>query len=51
MREEFTEHEGMVGLGMIARQPNILVHVERDDVLEPEGEDKTGGVLARQRKD
>jgi len=35
MREEFAEHEGMVRFWMVARKPNIFVHVECDDVLEP----------------
>jgi len=35
MGEELAEHECVVGLRMIARNTDILVHVESDDVLEP----------------
>jgi len=34
MREEFSEHKSMVGLGMVARQANILVHIKRHNILE-----------------
>lgn len=34
MRKELPEHERMVGLGVVPRQADILVHVERDDMLE-----------------
>lgn len=34
MREEFAEHEGVVGLGVVFREPDVLVHVECDDILE-----------------
>lgn len=27
------EHEGVVGLGVVSRDPNVLVHVESNDVL------------------
>ena len=36
MREEFTEHEGVVGLGVVLRESDVLIHVERDDILESE---------------
>ena len=32
--EEVLPHEAVVRLGMVARQANVLVHVERHDVLE-----------------
>ena len=32
--EEFAEHEGVVGLGVVLRQVHVLVHVERDHMLE-----------------
>ena len=35
MREEFTEHKGVVGLGVVLREADVLVHVERDNILEP----------------
>ncbi len=34
MREELAEHERVVGLGVIAGQAHVLVHVERDHILE-----------------
>lgn len=33
MREEFTEHEGVVGFGVVLGEVNVLVHVECDDIL------------------
>lgn len=33
LREEFTEHKGVVGLGMVLGEVNILVHIERDDIF------------------
>lgn len=36
MGEELAEHEGVVGLGVILGQTNVLVHVEGDDMLERE---------------
>ena len=36
MREELAEHEGVVGLGVVLRELRVLVHVERDDILESE---------------
>ena len=38
MREEFAEHEGVVGLGVVFREPDVLVHVECDDVFESDRE-------------
>ena len=35
MREEFAEHEGVVGLGVVLREADVLVHVERHNILEP----------------
>ena len=35
VREEFAEHEAMVGFRMFARNTNILVHVKSHHVLEP----------------
>ena len=35
VREELAEHEGVVGFGVFLGQPDVLVHVEGDDVLEP----------------
>ena len=34
MAEEVVPHEAMVALGMILGEVHILVHVERNDVLE-----------------
>ena len=34
MAEEVVPHEGVVALGMVLEEVDILVHVERDDVLE-----------------
>ena len=34
VREELAEHEGVVGLGVVLGQADVLVHVEGDDVLE-----------------
>lgn len=34
MREELAEHEGMVGLRVVLRQPDIFVHVKGDDMFE-----------------
>ena len=36
MGEELAEHEGVVGLGMVLWQTNILVHVEGHDMLKSE---------------
>ena len=36
MGEELAEHEGVVGLGVVLGQVDVLVHVEGDDVLEGE---------------
>lgn len=35
VREEFTEHEGVVRFWVIFRETNVFVHVEGDYVLEP----------------
>jgi len=35
VREEFAEHEAMIGFGMFARNTDILVHVKGHHVLEP----------------
>lgn len=37
MREKLSEHEGVIGFRVIPGKPNIFVHVERHDVLEPVG--------------
>ena len=34
MREELAEHEGVVGLGVVLREPDVLVHVEGYDMTE-----------------
>jgi hypothetical protein len=34
MREEVLPHEGVVGFGVVARDADVLVHVERDDMFE-----------------
>ena len=34
VREELAEHEGVVGLGVLPGNANILVHVECDDIFE-----------------
>lgn len=34
MRKELAEHKGVVGLGVVPREAHILVHVERNDMLE-----------------
>ena len=34
MGEKLAEHEGVVGLRMVFRKPNVLVHIERNDILE-----------------
>lgn len=34
MREEFTEHECMVRFGVVLRQPDVFIHIERDDMFE-----------------
>lgn len=36
MREEFAEHEGVIGFGVIARESYIFVHIEGYNILEPE---------------
>ena len=49
MREELAEHEGVVGLGVVLRKGDVLVHVEGDDMLEGEFAclDKLDKVLVR----
>ena len=37
VREEFAEHEGVVGLGVVFGELDVLVHVERHDMLESVG--------------
>lgn len=32
-REEVLEHEGVVRLGVVPRDTDVFVHIERDDVL------------------
>ena len=39
--EELAEHEGVVRLGVVLREPDVLVHVERDDVCEAGGEKRS----------
>ena len=39
--EELAEHEGVVRLGVVLREPDVLVHVERDDVREAGGEKRS----------
>ena len=34
MRKELAEHEGVVGLGVVSWEADVLVHVEGDDMLE-----------------
>ena len=34
VREELAEHEGVVGLGVVLGEPDVLVHVEGHDMLE-----------------
>ena len=34
MGEELAEHEGVVGLGVVLWELDVLVHVKRDDMLE-----------------
>lgn len=34
MGKELAEHEGVVGLGVLAGDTNVLIHVESDYVLE-----------------
>ena len=34
VREELAEHEGVVRLGVVLGQLDVLVHVERDDMFE-----------------
>ncbi len=34
MRKELPEHECVVRLGVIAREPDIFVHIERYDIFE-----------------
>ena len=36
MREEFAEHECVVGFGVVFGKSDVFVHVECDDVLEAE---------------
>ena len=36
MGEELAEHEGVVGLGVLLGEADVLVHVEGDDMLEGE---------------
>ena len=36
MGKEFTEHESVVGLGVILGKSDVLIHVEREDILESE---------------
>ena len=49
MGEELAEHEGVVGLGVVLGQADVLGHVEGDDMLEGElaGLDKLHEVLVR----
>ena len=35
VREELAEHEGVVGLGVVLGQRDVLVHVEGHDMFEP----------------
>lgn len=35
MGEELAEHKGMIRLRVVPREPDIFVHIERNDVLEP----------------
>ena len=34
VREELSEHERMVGLGMVSRKTNVFVHIEGHDIPE-----------------
>lgn len=34
MRKELAEHEGVIGLGVVSWEADILVHVECDDMFE-----------------
>ena len=34
VREELAEHEGVVGLGVVLRELDVLVHVEGNDMFE-----------------
>ena len=44
--EEFAEHEGVIRLGVVLREPDVLVHVERHDVREAgENRSAAGGRL------
>jgi hypothetical protein len=35
LREELSEHEGVIRFRMIPREPDIFIHIECNDVLEP----------------
>ena len=48
VREELAEHEGVVRLGVVLGQADVLVHVERDDIREPaRRREPAGGAAAR----
>ena len=49
VREELAEHEGVVGLGVVLRELDVLVHVEGHDMLE--ASDGSMSVFERPQKD
>ena len=49
VREEFPEHERVVRFGMVFGEPDVFVHVERDDMLEPALGSQTGSGCCTRR--
>lgn len=43
MREEFTEHERVIGFRMVAGDADVFVHVECNNILETENKRERGG--------
>ena len=50
MREEFAEHEGVVGLGVVLGKTDVFVHVEGHDVFESEWERQLPRTGERERE-